>query len=100
MPPLLGQMRVCTNRKMDMHVECAPPPPFGLEVGVVVRKRNGLIGEALFLTTSHLVVLVIYKCGRKENKHSLFYAPPFVNPGSTTDHTHNIHSLEIVVQHF
>ena len=36
--PLLGQMWLCPNRKMNMHVECAPP--FGLEVGVVVRKRN------------------------------------------------------------
>ena len=26
-------------------------------------------------------------CGRKDNKHPLFYSPPppFVNPGSTTD---------------
>ena len=23
-----------------MHVEHAPPPPFGLELGVVLRKRN------------------------------------------------------------
>ena len=39
-PPLLGQMRACPNRKMNMHVEHGPPPPFGLEVGVVLRKRN------------------------------------------------------------
>ena len=35
--PLFGEMWACPNRKMNMHVECAPPP-FGLEVGVVLSK--------------------------------------------------------------
>ena len=41
-PPLLVQMWVYPNRKMNMHVKCAPPSHFELEVGVVVvvRKRN------------------------------------------------------------
>ena len=43
-----------------------------------VQKKKGLFGEALFLTTSHFEVLVI-------DNNPLFYAPPFVNPGSTTD---------------
>ena len=38
MPPLLCQMWACPNRKMNRYVEHAPY--FGLEVGVVVRKRN------------------------------------------------------------
>ena len=37
MPPFFGEMWACPNRKMNMHVECAPPP-FGLEVGVVLSK--------------------------------------------------------------
>ena len=38
MPPLFGEMWSCPNRKMNMHVECAPP--FGLEVGVVLSKNK------------------------------------------------------------
>ena len=43
-------------------------------------REKSSFGEALFLTTSHLVVLVtINVC----SKHPLFYASPF-DPGSTT----------------
>ena len=38
--------------------------------------KKGHFEEALFLTTSHVEVWVI---------DNLFYDPPFVNPGSTTD---------------
>ena len=90
-PPLLGQIWACPNRKMNMHVEHAPP--FGLKKKeVCVQKcmfacdldwkcsengKNGtkhtkksLFEEALFMTASHLVVLVIiYMCVLKDNKH-------------------------------
>ena len=42
------------------------------------KKKEGLFGEALFLTTSHFEVLVI------DNKSIILCSPPFVNPGSTS----------------
>ena len=64
-----------------------------LENGKNVKKKKGLFGEALFLTTSHFEVLVI------DNK-SIIYdppPPPFVNPGSTTGHSDIVDLWKTVV---
>ena len=54
-----------------------------LKMGKMTRNQ-GLFGEALFFTTSHLVVLVIYKCVVVKTSILYFMPPPFVNRGSTT----------------
>ena len=57
-------------------------------------KRKGLFGEALFLTTSHLLVSgTIINLPSKDNNHPLFYALPFKNPGFTAETSNAVQGM-------
>ena len=64
------------------------------------QKKKVLFQEALFLTTSHILVLVIKKCVFvKTTSIHYFMPPPFENPGSTIDNLPHVSYSHYVLPH-